>query len=560
MKVVLVGINSQYFHSNLAIRYLKAFNKDLNCEIILKEFTINDRKENIVKELYKENADMIGFSTYIWNVTLVKEISELLKIINENIEIFYGGPEVSYDPIEILKEFSGDYIIEGEGEETFREFLIEKLKNRGNEKLFEIKGLYTKVDNEIIYGGKRPLMNMNNLVFPYEEDEDLRNKIAYYEGSRGCPFMCSYCLSSTTHGVRFLDIDRVKRELKYFVDKDVALVKFVDRTFNCNHKFAKEIWSYLIECGGNTTFHFEISADLLTKEEIEILSKAPKDKFQFEVGVQTTNNEVLRNINRFVNYENIKEKVDEIKKYKNIKQHLDLIAGLPGEDLDSFIKSFNDVYYIEPEEIQLGFLKLLKGSKMREESEKWGMKASPYPPYEILYNKKISYKNILLLKKVEEMVDKYYNAGKFDISIKFLLKYFKTPFDFYKTLGEFYEEKGYFKRNISNTDYYKVLLDFSLEIIKKDVDIFLNLLKHEYLLYNKKKWLPDFLERIYLDKKVEKDLRKSLVKQDHIELYNYDVLKLIREDIISMEKNVLIYYHNGKVDSIPLTDYQNKNN
>ena len=386
MKVVLVGINSQYFHSNLAIRYLKAFNKDLNCEIILKEFTINDRKENIVKELYKENADMIGFSTYIWNVTLVKEISELLKIINENIEIFYGGPEVSYDPIEILKEFSGDYIIEGEGEETFREFLIEKLKNRGNEKLLEIKGLYTKVDNEIIYGGKRPLMNMNNLVFPYEEDEDLRNKIAYYEGSRGCPFMCSYCLSSTTHGVRFLDIDRVKRELKYFVDKDVALVKFVDRTFNCNHKFAKEIWSYLIECGGNTTFHFEISADLLTKEEIEILSKAPKDKFQFEVGVQTTNNEVLRNINRFVNYENIKEKVDEIKKYKNIKQHLDLIAGLPGEDLDSFIKSFNDVYYIEPEEIQLGFLKLLKGSKMREESEKWGIKASPYPPYEILKN------------------------------------------------------------------------------------------------------------------------------------------------------------------------------
>ena len=555
MKVVLVGINSQYFHSNLAIRYLKSFTKDLDCEIVLKEFTINDRKENIVKELYKEKANIIGFSTYIWNVTLVKEISDLLKIINEDVEIVYGGPEVSYDPCEILKKFSGDYIIEGEGEETFREFLIEKLKNNDNEKLLQIKGLYTKKGNEIIYGGKRPLMDMNNLVFPYEEYEDLENKIAYFESSRGCPFMCSYCLSSTTHGVRFLDIDRVKKELKYFVDKGVSLVKFVDRTFNCNHKFAKEIWSYLIECGGDTTFHFEISADLLTKEEIEILSKAPKDKFQFEVGVQTTNNEVLRNINRFVNYENIKEKVDEVKKYKNIKQHLDLIAGLPGEDLESFIKSFNDVYAIEPEEIQLGFLKLLKGSKMREDAEKWGMKASPYPPYEILYTKKISYKNILVLKKVEEMVDKYYNAGKFDISIKFLLKYFDTPFEFYKALSDFYEEQGYFKRNISNTDYYKVLLDFSLQIIKGENDIFLNLLKHEYLLYNKKKWIPDFLDRIYLDKKVEKNLRKNLSKQDHIEVYNYDVLKFIKEDIINKEKYVLTYYDNGNIKSIPLINY-----
>ena len=555
MKVVLVGINSQYFHSNLAIRYLKSFTKDLDCEIVLKEFTINDRKENIVKELYKEKANIIGFSTYIWNVTLVKEISDLLKIINEDVEIVYGGPEVSYDPCEILKKFSGDYIIEGEGEETFREFLIEKLKNNDNEKLLQIKGLYTKKGNEIIYGGKRPLMDMNNLVFPYEEDEDLENKIAYFESSRGCPFMCSYCLSSTTHGVRFLDIDRVKKELKYFVDKGVSLVKFVDRTFNCNHKFAKEIWSYLIECGGDTTFHFEISADLLTKEEIEILSKAPKDKFQFEVGVQTTNNEVLRNINRFVNYENIKEKVDEVKKYKNIKQHLDLIAGLPGEDLESFIKSFNDVYAIEPEEIQLGFLKLLKGSKMREDAEKWGMKASPYPPYEILYTKKISYKNILVLKKVEEMVDKYYNAGKFDISIKFLLKYFDTPFEFYKALSDFYEEQGYFKRNISNTDYYKVLFDFSLQIIKGENDIFLNLLKHEYLLYNKKKWIPDFLDRIYLDKKVEKNLRKNLSKQDHIEVYNYDVLKFIKEDIINKEKYVLTYYYNGNIKSIPLINY-----
>ena len=261
-------------------------------------------------------------------------------------------------------------------------------------------------------------MNMDEIVFPYKEDENLDNKIVYYEASRGCPFNCKYCLSSTTHGVRFLNIERVKKELQYFIDKKVRLVKFVDRTFNCNFKFSMAIWEFLINADTNTQFHFEISADILKPQELELLRKAPKDRFQFEVGVQTTNDEVLNKINRFVNFSDIKEKVVELLEIKNIKQHLDLIAGLPGEDIISFKKSFNDVYSIGPEEIQLGFLKLLRGSSMREEAEEYGMKYSPYPPYEILETNDISYDELLILKKIENMVDKYYNSCKFNNVIK----------------------------------------------------------------------------------------------------------------------------------------------
>ena len=263
-------------------------------------------------------------------------------------------------------------------------------------------------------------MNMNNLIFPYKEgDKEIHNKIVYYEASRGCPFKCKYCLSSTADGVRFLDIDRVKKELKFFIDEKVRLVKFVDRTFNCKHDFVKEIWSFLIEQDTETTFHFEISADLLRDDEIDLLNKAPKGRIQLEVGVQTTNNQVLNNINRYVGFETLKDKVVGIAKANNVKQHLDLIAGLPGEDFASFKASFNDVHSIRPDEIQLGFLKLLKGSSMREEAEKWGIVYAPYAPYEILKSKDVSYEELLELKKVEEIVDKYYNSQKFKLIIKY---------------------------------------------------------------------------------------------------------------------------------------------
>lgn len=548
MKILLTAINSKFVHSNLAVRYLRAFTKDMNYDCKIREFSINDRDEKILEEIIKERPNVVAFSTYIWNIEIIKRLSNLIKLVDEDIEILYGGPEVSYDSQNILKELNGEYIIEGEGEKTYREFVEYKL---GEREINSIRSLYYKVHGEVISNGKRPLMNMNELIFPYEEDENLDNKIVYYEASRGCPFNCKYCLSSTTHGVRFLDIDRVKQELKYFIDKEVRLVKFVDRTFNCNHKFTMAIWEFLINQDTKTQFHFEISADILKKSELELLRKAPKDRFQFEVGVQTTNDDVLNRINRFVNFSDIKEKVEELIQIRNIKQHLDLIAGLPGEDYNSFKNSFNDVYSISPEEIQLGFLKLLRGSSMREEAEEYGMKYSPYPPYEILKTKDISYDELIKLKKVEEMVDKYYNSQKFDNIIKYLVNKFDTPFDFYYTLGTYFDSKGYFDRNIGNSEYYRVFLDFNMEILKGDNSILKEILKFDYLRFNKKRGMPEFIQR-NLDKDEElkiKDQFKGIYsfKDYHLEIFDINISKFIKNSTVVKEKDYYLFGHGGDI-------------
>lgn len=553
MKILLTAINSKFVHSNLAVRYLRAFTKDMNYDCKIREFSINDRDEKILEEIIKERPNVVAFSTYIWNIEIIKRLSNLIKLVDEDIEILYGGPEVSYDSQNILKELNGEYIIEGEGEKTYREFVEYKL---GEREINSIRSLYYKADGEVISNGKRPLMNMNELIFPYEEDENLDNKIVYYEASRGCPFNCKYCLSSTTHGVRFLDIDRVKQELKYFIDKEVRLVKFVDRTFNCNHKFTMAIWEFLINQDTKTQFHFEISADILKKSELELLKKAPKDRFQFEVGVQTTNDDVLNRINRFVNFSDIKEKVEELIQIRNIKQHLDLIAGLPGEDYNSFKNSFNDVYSISPEEIQLGFLKLLRGSSMREEAEEYGMKYSPYPPYEILKTKDISYDELIKLKKVEEMVDKYYNSQKFDNIIKYLVNKFDTPFDFYYTLGTYFDSKGYFDRNIGNSEYYRVFLDFNMEILKGDNSILKEILKFDYLRFNKKRGMPEFIQR-NLDKDEElkiKDQFKGIYsfKDYHLEIFDINISKFIKNSTVVKEKDYYLFGHGG--DIVHITD------
>lgn len=548
MKILLTAVNSKFVHSNLAVRYLKAFTKDMDYECKIREFSINDRDEKVLEEIIKEKPNVVAFSTYIWNIEMIKRISNLIKLVDENIEILYGGPEVSYDSQNILKELNGEYIIEGEGEKTYREFVEYKI---GERDINSIRGLYYKVNDEVVLNGKRPLMNMNELIFPYEENENLDNKIVYYEASRGCPFNCKYCLSSTTHGVRFIDIDRVKKELKYFIDKEVRLVKFVDRTFNCNHKFTMEIWEFLINQNTKTQFHFEISADILKKSELELLKNAPKNRFQFEVGVQTTNDDVLSRINRFVNFSDIKEKVEELLEIRNIKQHLDLIAGLPGEDYNSFKKSFNDVYSIRPEEIQLGFLKLLRGSSMREEAEEYGMKYSPYPPYEILKTKDINYNEIIKLKKIEEMVDKYYNSQKFNNIIKYLVNKFDTPFDFYYTLGNYFDSRGYFNKNIGNSEYYKLFLDFNKDILKEEDFILKNLLKFDYLTFNKRRGMPEFIKS-NLDKEEEtkiKEIFKGVYsfKNYYIEVFDINIYKFIENSIIVKEKDYYLFGHEGDI-------------
>lgn len=525
------------------MRYLKAFTKDLDFQGDIKEFSINDRVENILEGIIEEKPDVVAFSCYIWNMEFVNRLAELIKLVDPNIEILYGGPEVSYEGKEFLENHPGEYVIVGEGEKTFREFVLYKL---GEEKIEDIKGLNYKRDGKVVENPKRPEMDMNELVFPYTYEEDINNKIVYYEASRGCPFKCKYCLSSVMHGVRFLDVERVKKELKYFMERGLKLVKFVDRTFNCNREYTVELLKYLSEQDTETRFHFEVAADLLTEEQIEILNNAPKGRFQLEVGVQTTNNEVLHNINRYITYENIKEKVLKVASGKNVMQHLDLIAGLPGEDLESFKKSFNDVHAIRPDEIQLGFLKLLKGSSMREEAEKWGIVYSPYAPYEIIRSKDISYEELLLLKKVEAMVDKYYNSCKFNNVIKFFLNIYEKPFDFYYDLAMFFEEKGNFKRSIGNVEYYKILLDFYLEKIGgEDEGLFKEVLKFDYLCFNKKRWLPDFLVRT-ITKDDEQNIKDSFdrqmpFKKAHIEKFELDIINYIKNGKINFEPKYLIF-------------------
>ncbi|MDF2880845.1 MAG: radical protein [Clostridiaceae bacterium] len=564
MKVLLVAINSKFIHSNLAVRYLKKYTEELQYQCRINEFTINDRREKILQHIIEQSPDIVAFSCYIWNKEYVLSLSNLIKLIDSNIKILYGGPEVSYHCEKFLKESSADFLIEGEGEETYFEFISSLISfNNSNStdllnNLMNIKGLYTKHQDEIFYGGKRGLMEINQIEFPYDSIEDLNNKIVYYEASRGCPFNCIYCLSSTVHGVRFLSIERVKKDLMFLINKKVSLIKFVDRTFNCNHEFAYEIWKFLINVKTDTCFHFEISADLFTNDEIELLSLAPKGRFQFEVGVQTTNDNILKNINRYVKFAQIKEKVVELENLKNIKQHLDLIAGLPGEDLESFRVSFNDVYSISPEEIQLGFLKVLKGSLMEDDASKWGIVYSPYPPYEILKSNDLSYSELIMLKKVEAMVDKYYNSGKFKNILKYFSSKYDKPFDFYFALSVFFNDKGYFDRNITSSDYYKIFIEFNEKIFKDNTLYVGELVKFDFLLYNKKKWMPEYFSE-NLSKKQEKEVIKEIEKQglvlektDFIEKFFVDINYFIETGKLQVKDSYFIFRNNGEFVELKL--------
>lgn len=557
MKILLTALNSKFIHSNLAVRYLKAYTQKLDYDCTIREFTINDRRERVLEKIIGERPDIVAFSCYIWNIEYIKSLAVLIKLVEPKIEILFGGPEVSYDSCSVLKNTPGEYVTTGEGEETYDEFVkfqIERFRKSEEEnsqanllRLKSIRGLCFKWQGKIILNEPRELMDMNKIVFPYKIEENFKNKIVYYESSRGCPFGCKYCLSSAIKGVRFLNIERVKAELAFLMTKNIRLVKFVDRTFNCNHKFTMELWKFIIDAQTNTTFHFEISADILTEDEIELLHKAPPGRIQLEVGVQTTNNGVLGNIDRHVKFEKIKEKVEEIKKYGNVKQHLDLIAGLPEEDFKSFKRSFNDVHTIGPEEIQLGFLKLLKGSDMREEAEKWGMVYSPYAPYEILKTDSISYQELVILKIVEKIVDKYYNSGKFIHILNYFIPKFETAFDFYYELGMFFYNRGYLDRNISSVEYYRVFVEFEKQYLNEKSIELNEIIKYDYLKFNKKRWLPDFLLR-YRDKCGEKLIKQKIQNGDidvsknyHIEKFSINIEKLLNNSIIEKENGYVLF-------------------
>lgn len=537
-KIILVGINSQFVHSNLAIRYLKKICDLNNRDAELKEYTINMRVENIIRDIYETGSKLICFSAYIWNVEFIHKISETLKIIDENITILCGGPEVSFDSREYLLNSQIDFIIESEGEETFLDFL-KAFPNK--DKLKKIRGLYNKFNGEIFYAGERPLLDVDNIVFPYGGNDNLENKIIYYEASRGCPFKCSYCLSSISKGVRFRNIQKVKEELKYFLDKKVRLVKFVDRTFNCNSKFSYEIWEYLIntyyELNYETSFHFEISADLFKEEELKLLSRAPKGLFQFEIGVQSTNVEVIEKINRKMDLTKLKNNVKYLRNRTNINIHLDLISGLPLEDKESFINSFNEVYDLKPHQLQLGFLKIIKGSPISFEKEKWGIRHNQFPPYEILSNNFIDFDEILEFKMVEEVLDKYHNSGKFNLVLKFFYTKFCKPYDFYFSLALYLKNEGMFERSISNEEYYRALYKFAKYKSEDASEIVKDLTRYEYLFFDKKKVDRLFIEETNLSDEINK-IRKKVGNNYFISKFTTDIMsfidtgKIIRGDFI----------------------------
>lgn len=460
MKILLAACNAKYIHSNLAVYNLRAYAEDYRKNIILKEYTINQQKDEILRDIYLEKPDVICFSCYIWNISFVKEIAEDLKKILPDSVFWAGGPEVSFDAEDFLKKNPGFFgVMVGEGEETFRELCRFYVDKKGS--LEEIPGIAFGCGEKIRHNGWREIMDLSNVPFAYENMEDFRNKIVYYESSRGCPFSCSYCLSSVDKKLRFRNLDLVKKELQFFIDRKVPQVKFVDRTFNCKHSHAMEIWKYILEHdNGITNFHFEISADLLKEEELSLMEKMRPGLIQLEIGVQSTNPETIKAIRRTMDFKKLSEIVDRIHCFENIHQHLDLIAGLPYENYESFRNSFNQVYALKPEQLQLGFLKVLKGSLMKEMAEEYGIIHKEKEPYEVLSTKWLSYGEILKLKTVESMVEVYYNSGQFQNILNYMESFFEDAFSLYEELGKFYEEKGYHSISHSRMRRYEILLEF----------------------------------------------------------------------------------------------------
>ena len=467
MKILLAACNAKYIHSNLAVYDLKAYSSDYDEHVILREYTINQPKDEILKDIYSSGADVVCFSCYIWNISFVRElIRDLVKILPKTA-FWAGGPEVSYDAEKFLTEMPEmTGVMVGEGEKTFHDLL--EFYIDGKDSLEEISGIAYRTGDKIIHNGWRELMDLSAIPFVYEHLEKFENRIIYYESSRGCPFSCSYCLSSIDKKLRFRDLELVKKELQFFLDHRVPQVKFVDRTFNCKHEHAMTIWKYILEHdNGVTNFHFEISADLLREEEMELMSQMRPGLIQLEIGVQSTNPETIRAIHRHMDLKKLEHCVNRVHSFRNIHQHLDLIAGLPYEDYDIFHKSFNDVYQMKPDQLQLGFLKVLKGSLMQKEAEGYGIVYKEKEPYEVLSTNWLTYGEVLKLKMVESMVEVYYNSGQFWHTLEYLVPFEKDAFTFYEKLGSFYEKKGYSEISHSRMRRYEILLEY----LKEETDV-----------------------------------------------------------------------------------------
>ena len=492
MKILLAACNAKYIHSNPAVYDLRAFASEYKEHILLGEYTINQTKDEILKEIYRSGAEVVCFSFYIWNISFVRELIFDLKKILPGTAFWVGGPEVSFDAENFLKEMPQvTGVMVGEGEETFLELARYYIEKKGT--LADIRGIAFRENGEIFHNGWREVMDLSRVPFAYEQTEDFANRIIYYESSRGCPFSCSYCLSSIDKKLRFRNLELVKKELQFFLDKKVPQVKFVDRTFNCKHDHAMEIWKYILEHdNGVTNFHFEISADLLREEELELMSRMRPGLIQLEIGVQSTNPDTIRAIHRNMDLKKLEASVARVKSFGNIHQHLDLIAGLPCEDYESFRRSFEQVYRMKPDQLQLGFLKVLKGSSMYHEAQKYEILYKEKEPYEVLSTAWLSYEDILKLKMVESMVEVYYNSGQFRKTLSWIETFYQEMFSFYESLGAYYEEKGYEEISHSRLRRYEILLEFLKEKTQLPVNTASQHMVYDLYLREKLKKRPVF--------------------------------------------------------------------
>lgn len=522
MKILLAACNAKYIHSNLAVYDLQAYASDYADHIVLKEYTINQQKDDIMRDIYLEHPDVVCVSCYIWNLSFVKELmADLIKIL-PGADFWAGGPEVSYDAEKFLtenSEFKG--VMVGEGEETFKElagYYVEK----NPQDLKDMTGICYRDGDQIIHNGWRQIMDLSSIPFIYKDLSEFKNRIIYYESSRGCPFSCSYCLSSIDKKLRFRDTETVKKELQFFIDNKVPQVKFVDRTFNCKHDHAMAIWKYINEHdNGVTNFHFEISADLLREEELQEMSTMRPGLIQLEIGVQSTNPDTIKAIHRTMDFEKLKGIVDRIHSFGNIHQHLDLIAGLPYEDYDSFRHSFNDVYALKPQQLQLGFLKVLKGSHMMEMCREYGIVYKTQEPYEVLSTKWLDYDHVLKLKTVENMVEVYYNSGQFQNTLEYLENFFPDAFSIYERLGSFYMEKGYGDVSHTRMRRYEILLEFLEDMPEISVDQVKDQMVYDLYLRENLKSRPGFARD---QKPFERQIwdfrkREKVAKNAHVEVF-----------------------------------------
>ena len=522
MKILLAACNAKYIHSNLAVYDLQAYASDYADHIVLKEYTINQQKDDIMRDIYLEHPDVVCVSCYIWNLSFVKELmADLIKIL-PGADFWAGGPEVSYDAEKFLtenSEFKG--VMVGEGEETFKElagYYVEK----NPQNLKDMTGICYRDGDQIIHNGWRQIMDLSSIPFIYKDLSEFKNRIIYYESSRGCPFSCSYCLSSIDKKLRFRDTETVKKELQFFIDNKVPQVKFVDRTFNCKHDHAMAIWKYINEHdNGVTNFHFEISADLLREEELQEMSTMRPGLIQLEIGVQSTNPDTIKAIHRTMDFEKLKGIVDRIHSFGNIHQHLDLIAGLPYEDYDSFRHSFNDVYALKPQQLQLGFLKVLKGSHMMEMCREYGIVYKTQEPYEVLSTKWLDYDHVLKLKTVENMVEVYYNSGQFQNTLEYLEDFFQDAFSIYERLGSFYMEKGYGDVSHTRMRRYEILLEFLEDVPEISMDQVKDQMVYDLYLRENLKSRPGFARD---QKPFERQIwdfrkREKVAKNAHVEVF-----------------------------------------